>query len=126
MNDRNDTGRDDGERTIAEEVDDQATILKNAFNLSPETARVTAEDKVASRMRNPASDDVEEGRIAEAQKQRGKGRPMNDATSGTHSETEALEPQRKTDVYLGEPDVDDDGNAQELGETQAALEEETS
>ncbi len=67
MNDRNDTGRDDGERTIAEEVDDQATILKNAFNLSPETARVTAEDKVASRMRNPASDDVEEGRIAEAQ-----------------------------------------------------------
>ncbi len=51
---------------------------------------------------------------------------MNDATSGTHSETEALEPQRKTDVYLGEPDVDDDGNAQELGETQAALEEETS
>ncbi len=67
MNDRNDTGRDDGERTIGEEVDDQTTILKNAFNLSPETSRVTAEDKVASRMRNPASDDVEESRIAEAQ-----------------------------------------------------------
>lgn len=67
MNDREDTGRDDGERTIGEEVDDQTTILENAFNLSPETARVTAEDKVASRMRNPASDDVEEARIAEAQ-----------------------------------------------------------
>ncbi len=67
MNDRNDTGRDDGKRTIGEEVDDQTTTLKNAFNLSPETARVTAEDKVASRMRNPASDDVEESRIAEAQ-----------------------------------------------------------
>jgi hypothetical protein len=67
MNDREDTGRDDGEHTIGEEVDDQTTILENAFNLSPETARATAEDKVASRMRNPASDDVEEARIAEAQ-----------------------------------------------------------
>ncbi|MBC5799939.1 MAG: hypothetical protein GIX03_01470 [Candidatus Eremiobacteraeota bacterium] len=69
MNDRKETGRDGGERTIGEEVDDQTTILGNAFNLSPETARVTAEDEVASRMRNPASDDVEEARIAEAQDQ---------------------------------------------------------
>lgn len=50
---------------------------------------------------------------------------MNDATNGTHAETDALEPQRKTDVYSGEPDVDDDGNAEELGDVKAALDEET-
>ncbi len=69
MNNRDETGRDDGDRTIGEEVADQATTLKEGFNLSPETARVTAEDKVASRMRNPASDDVEQQRIAAAQAQ---------------------------------------------------------
>ena len=67
MDDRNDTGRNDGARTIEEEVRDQAGILKSTFGLAPETARITAEDKVASRMRNPASDDVEADRIAAAQ-----------------------------------------------------------
>ena len=42
-------------------------MLENTFNLSPETARVTAEDKVASRMRNPGSDDVDESRVSAAQ-----------------------------------------------------------
>ncbi len=51
---------------------------------------------------------------------------MNDATSGTHADTDPLEPQRKTDAYPGETDVDDDGHAKELGDTQAALQEETS
>jgi hypothetical protein len=66
MNERNDTGRNDGERTISEEVGEQAKLLEQTFNLSPETARVTAEDKVASRMRNPASDDVDDARAAAA------------------------------------------------------------
>jgi len=52
---------------------------------------------------------------------------MNDATGGTHADTDALEPQRDTDVYPGEPDVDDDddGNAEELGDVKTALDEET-
>ena len=62
-----DTGRNDGDRTIKEEVADQASILEQTFNLSPETARVTAEDKVASRMRNPGADNVDEARVADAQ-----------------------------------------------------------
>ena len=66
MSDRNDTGRDDGDRTIEEEVRDQADLLQKTFGLAPDTARITAEDKVASRMRNPASDDVEGERIAAA------------------------------------------------------------
>ena len=69
MNDRNDTGRNDGARTIEDEVSDQQGILKKTFGLSDETARITAEDKVASRMRNPASDDVEADRIAAAKLQ---------------------------------------------------------
>ena len=66
---KNDSGRNDGDRTIEEEVADQASIIENTFNLSPETARVTAEDKVASRMRNPAADDVDGARVAQAQEQ---------------------------------------------------------
>ncbi|MBC5799938.1 MAG: hypothetical protein GIX03_01475 [Candidatus Eremiobacteraeota bacterium] len=50
---------------------------------------------------------------------------MNDATGGTHAETDALEPQRKTEAYPGEPNVDDDGNAEDLGDVKAALEEGT-
>ncbi len=69
MTDRNDMGRDDGDRKIKDEVADQASLLENAFHLSPETARVTAEDKVASRMRNPGADDVDEARVAQAQEQ---------------------------------------------------------
>ena len=68
-NGKNDAGRDDGDRTIEDEVADQASTIEKTFNLSPETARVTAEDKVASRMRNPAADDVEGERVARAQEQ---------------------------------------------------------
>jgi hypothetical protein len=71
MNDRTDTGRDDGARTIEDEVSDQTQLLKDTFGLSHETARVTAEDKVASRMRNPAPDDVDEARVAAAKARNG-------------------------------------------------------
>lgn len=51
---------------------------------------------------------------------------MNDATSGTHAESDAVEPQRKTDAYPGEPDVDEDeADERELGDVAAALDEET-
>ncbi|MDQ2908573.1 MAG: hypothetical protein M3R44_04395 [Candidatus Eremiobacteraeota bacterium] len=50
---------------------------------------------------------------------------MNDATEGTHADPEALEPQRRVDVYPGEPDFDDDGSRAELGDVEKALDEET-
>lgn len=39
--------------------------------------------------------------------------------------TEALEPQRRIDVYPGEPDLDDDGSGDDLGDVEKALDEET-
>ncbi len=45
---------------------------------------------------------------------------MNDATSGTHADTEALEAERQTDVYPGEPNVDDD-TSDERGDLKAAI-----
>ncbi len=45
---------------------------------------------------------------------------MNDATSGTHADTEALEAERQTDVYPGEPTVGDD-TSDELGDLKAAI-----
>ena len=84
--DHDQTGRNDGARTIEEEVKEQASILTGAFGLPPDTARVIAEDKVSSRMRQPASDDVEEKRVAEAQ-------AMNAAADddGMHVETRKAE-----------------------------------
>ncbi len=61
-----DPRRNDGDRTTAEAVDDRADIYKKTFGLAPETARLVAEDTVASRERNPASDDVDEARAARA------------------------------------------------------------
>lgn len=58
--------RNDGSQTIEEAVADHATIYEETFGLSPETARLAAEDNVASRERNPASDDVDEERAARA------------------------------------------------------------
>ncbi|GAC1310636.1 MAG: hypothetical protein NVS2B3_08040 [Vulcanimicrobiaceae bacterium] len=69
MNDSNDPRRDDGRQTIEEAVEDHAKIYAETFGLSPETARLTAEDSVASRERNPASDDVDEERAARARAQ---------------------------------------------------------
>ena len=46
---------------------------------------------------------------------------MNDNTSGTHADTEALEAERQTDVYPGEPSVDDDSNSEQLGNLKAAI-----
>ncbi len=57
---------DDHDKTIGEAVDERAEVLKNTFNLSPETAQVAAENKIAKGMRAPASDDVDREREAEA------------------------------------------------------------
>ena len=46
---------------------------------------------------------------------------MNDNTSGTHVDTEALEAERQTEVYPGEPSVDDDGKSEDLGDLKAAI-----
>ena len=45
---------------------------------------------------------------------------MNDNTGGTHADTEALEAERRTEVYPGEPNVDDD-TSDELGDLKAAI-----
>ncbi|MDQ2908574.1 MAG: hypothetical protein M3R44_04400 [Candidatus Eremiobacteraeota bacterium] len=69
MNERNEAGRPDPEKTVGEELDEQQTFLQNAFNLSPETAKVTAEDTLGNRRREPASDRVEDERVAAASEQ---------------------------------------------------------
>ena len=56
----------DRDKTIGEAVDEHAEILEKTFNLSPETAKVAAEDKIAKGMRNPASAAVESDRAADA------------------------------------------------------------
>lgn len=66
MNDRNDVGRPATEKTVGEELDEQTSFLENAFNLSPETAKVTAEDTLGNRRREPASDRVEDARVTAA------------------------------------------------------------
>jgi len=40
--------------------------LENTFNLSPETAKVAAQDKIAKGMRNPGSAAVETERASDA------------------------------------------------------------
>lgn len=57
---------DDRDKTIGEAVDERAEVLKNTFNLSPETAQVAAENKLSKGMRAPGSDDVDKQREAEA------------------------------------------------------------
>ncbi|MBD5604262.1 MAG: hypothetical protein IAI48_04125 [Candidatus Eremiobacteraeota bacterium] len=67
MNDRNeDTGTSDVARTIEDKVRDHAQVLEKTFGLDSDTARITADDNVATGMRKPASDDVEAERIAAA------------------------------------------------------------
>lgn len=66
MNERNQPEPESPGRTVGEEVDEQTAVLGDAFNLSPETAGAAAADLVSDRMRKPASDDVENARIAEA------------------------------------------------------------
>ena len=57
---------DDRDKTIGEAVDERAEVLEKTFNLSPETAQVAAENKIAKGMRAPASDDVDKDREAQA------------------------------------------------------------
>lgn len=66
MEQSSDPRRDDGDRTNAEAIDDQTKIYEQAFNLSPETSRLAAEDSVAGNDGKPASDDVDEARAARA------------------------------------------------------------
>lgn len=54
------------DKTIGEAVDERAEVLQKTFNLSPETAQVSAENKISKGMRAPASDEVDVERAAEA------------------------------------------------------------
>ena len=45
---------------------------------------------------------------------------MYDATGGTHADTEALEAERRTDHFPGEPNVDDD-TSDELRHLKSAI-----
>ena len=70
MTDRNDEIRPrDDDRTTDEKVADRASTLEQTFSMSPETAHATVRDNLASGTRKPASDEVDEERVARAQEQ---------------------------------------------------------
>jgi hypothetical protein len=66
MSERDDTLRDQADRTIDDVVSEKQRVLEATFGLAPETAHATAEDSVASRMRQPSSDAKEAERIEDA------------------------------------------------------------
>jgi len=66
MESSEDPKRDDAAGTTGEAVDQHATVYEQTFGLSPETARLAAEDNLKTGERKPASDDVDEARAAEA------------------------------------------------------------
>ncbi len=60
------TSGSENDKTIGEAVAEHAQVLERTFNMSPETAAVSAQDKIAKGMRNPGSDAVDNDRAGDA------------------------------------------------------------